>query len=114
MKNTSLKIILEETKKLKNVGQYSNATKLLNDNYPRFKKNTHFLATLAHSYILQNQYQTASSLIKKAKTIDPNCRFVCWNEIRLLINNKDLSSAIHLAKKCYKLFYEISLGIIAS
>ena len=61
-------------------------------------KNTHFLATLTHSYILQNQYQTASSY-KKSKNYRSKLSFVCWND-RLLANIKDLSSAFHLAKKC--------------
>ena len=91
--------LIQEAIDHREAGEFSLAIKLLVNSSNESSKSAELLSLLAHCYILDNDLASASIYLEKAKQIDPQNASVGWNDVRLLLKQKDVSHALVVARK---------------
>ena len=83
----------------KEAGEFATAIQLLTGQFAEFSSSVELLSLLTHCYILDDDAENASIYLAKAKAIDPHHVLVSWNEVRLLMKNKNVPDALVVARK---------------
>ena len=80
-------------------GDFTTAIKLLTNYLVEFPGSAELLSLLAHCYMLNDDAESASIYLIKANGIDPDNVSVSWNNVRLLLRNKNVPDALMVARK---------------
>ena len=80
-------------------GDFTTAIKLLTNYLVEFPGSAELLSLLAHCYMLNDDAESASIYLIKANGIDPDNVLVSWNNVRLLLRNKNVPDALMVARK---------------
>jgi predicted O-linked N-acetylglucosamine transferase (SPINDLY family) len=99
-----LKLLLEQAINLREIGDFKTAINILSEKASQFKDEPNLLALLSHCLILADNLEEAALYLNKAKKIDPKNALVNWNEVRLLLRNKQLSEALAIATEANQRF----------
>ena len=106
-----LTLLLQQGIRLREAGEYSEAIALLTNQLDQFSAQVEFLSLLSHCYILNEDMESASKFLKRAKSSDPQNASVGWNEARLNLKNKNFADALAIAIKTNQLFPEDAEGL---
>ena len=91
--------LIQQAIQLRETGEFATAVKLLANRINDFSSSVELLSLLAHCYILNDDKENASIYLEKAKEIDSHNASVNWNDVRLLLKNKNVSDALKVARK---------------
>ena len=103
-KQNSTNNLIDNAVSLREMGRLDEAINLLKLGKADTSNDANLFAVLAHCHFLKEEYEDARIALSRAKKIDPNIAAVSWNEIRLLLKDKNVSGALAAAKQASKRF----------